>query len=218
MLNHTPAISSWERVRKAQESTTDQQWHPFPAPAGYPMPHKGFRTSTHSTAKLMYIYHQGGQEAVGQTQPHIPLLHPRPFCFLSKPMAFAPLLCAPWQGHLEFCPVAWRCIQPRNGVMTTGPQDKVWELQKVPNSSPHPNPQTTSLQHRRGNDLGCRTPNLGALSIPAELEQSRSSSASPTEPDTGRSERAARLHASAAAATARLNRKSEAKNCISSAR
>lgn len=58
------------------------------------MPRKGFRTSMHSTAKLMYVYHQGGQEAVGQTQPHIPLLHSRPFCFLSKPMAFAPLLCS----------------------------------------------------------------------------------------------------------------------------
>lgn len=71
-------------------------------------------------------------------------------------------------------------------------------------------PSAASLQPRTGKGLGCQTQACWTHQVSLRL--------SPKAPGAGSLELAAWLHASAAAATARLNRKSEDTNGISSAR
>lgn len=131
---------------------------------------------------------------MGQTQPHIPLLHPHPRCFLSKLMAFMFPLAGSSRDLprcMEMCPTIQWGDHCSSGA-----------------APPYPIPPITSLQHSEGNGFGCRTP-----SLPEKLEPSRYLAPLQKSPI-----QIAGLHASAAAATARLKRKSEKKSCIISAR
>lgn len=161
--------------------------------------------------KLLCTFIAVGGIKLGQTQPHVPLPHPDLSCSLSKPVA---LTHDALPGRATSSS-SWTCGQPHTGV---APQERGGNFRGPPTLLPHPSTPTASPF--RGSGLSCRPPNLrrGARSLPAELEPSGSPWTFPKERDTGRWERSARLHASAAAATARLNGNSEDKTCGNSAR
>lgn len=120
--NHT-VISSWERVRN--NPARHHQQHLFPA-TGHP---KGFTTSMHSTAKLIFLYHRGGKKLWVRVSPTPPFY----------------TLILPGFWHLHHCRVTSRaahCLEMCL-VMEWGGNFR----------KPPPNLQTTSPEHRRGNSL-----------------------------------------------------------------
>lgn len=164
--------------------------------------HRGFATSGHRTAEFVH----GGQEAAGQAQPHIPLLHLRPFCFLSKLTASASLLSAPWQGHLKICPVAQRCIQPCSGV-TMAPQERGEDSRRPLILLPTPTPKQPLCSAGRGMALVAEPQTSGLVYSASPWSWSPAGRLAPLQrsPTLAGRSRPLGFHASAAAATTRLN-------------
>lgn len=147
-------------------------------------------------SKNKFSTREGAKSSGSDTAPHSPSA-PSPSLLFEQADG---IYVSPWQGHLKICPVAWRCVQPYNGV-TTAPQEG------SPKSPSYPISPITLCSSVRGMALGAEpqvSPRSWSPAGTLHLYKS------PTQ--------IARLHVSAAAATARLKRKSEKKSCIISAR
>lgn len=200
---------------KNNPDTADRQWHPSCATAaGCPLPHKDAQRVLHLHAQhrqIVPIYHQRPSSSRSAAAPRSPPTSALFLLFEQTRGIFTAAVGSPAGSPPDLPRYLEMCLTTQQGNHRSPGEGQ--EFPMAPNSSPsnHLSAAQEEEQPRLLNpspQFWCSQPSHGAGAQQVALRLS----------EGARSQRTAQLHASAAAATARLNRKSEAKNCISSAR